>query len=116
MTNGFLLPYDVPGEIFEIEKNKGSFNTKPTPQSRSDESEYIETMTKMIHFEEAAHSKYLLQFNHKNLKLEHTKDTREFQIKIDVSGTVIGVILPTFISHKPFTFLQHRIMVFSFSE
>lgn len=77
------------------------------PQSRLNESEYIETMTKMIHLEEAAHSKYLLQFNQKNIKFEHTKDTREFQIKIDVSVTIIiiGVMLIILVSHKPITFL-----------
>lgn len=86
LKNGILLPYDVPTEIFEIEQNKGSFSARTRSEFRTNETEYIEEMTRMIFLEEAAQSKDLLQFNHKNIKLEY-KSNMEFQIKIDVSVT-----------------------------
>lgn len=92
-----LEEYGVPFEISEIVRNKKLLGgTMPkeilakfgqsSMLDKSIESGYVNAFKKMLQFEEAAQSQYLIQFNAKNIQLKRSDSDseREFCIKNDV--------------------------------
>lgn len=91
-----LEEYGLPIEISEIERKKkllGGTTPKEivarfgqSTLDKSVESGYLNAFKKMLHFEEAAQSQYLVQFNTKNIQVERSDSNseREFCIKNDV--------------------------------
>lgn len=84
-----LKDYNIPEAILKIE-------TKLTPQEiatlmdestalESSEDDYVKAFTKMLHFEEATESRYLIQFNTKNIELRNVRG-REYCIENNVSA------------------------------
>lgn len=94
-----LEEYHLPHEIGKIEQNKkllGGTTAKEiaaqfgqTAFDRSTERGYFGAFTKMLQFEEAAQSQFLMQFNMKNIHLRPSTtgtSEREFCIKNEVRG------------------------------
>lgn len=91
-----LKAHDLPNEILEIEQNNKLLGTvtskeiaaqfKQSALDTANESGYVKAFTKMLQFEEAAQSQYLIQFNTKELRLSRSNSDseREFCIKNDV--------------------------------
>lgn len=87
-----LPKYDVPEEIFEIEKSKKSkeaaaeLSVQLSKLDKSTKRGYVEAFTKMVQFEEAAQSLDLTQFNTKYIKLRRSDSGSEqkFCIKKNV--------------------------------
>lgn len=100
-----LEEYGLPIEISEIERKKKLLGgtTKEivarfgqSTLDKSVESGYLNAFTKMLHFEEAAQSQYLVQFNTKNIQVKRSDSNseREFCIKNDVRNQF---------RHEPYT-------------
>lgn len=116
-----LREYDVPVEITEIEQNKNRLDgVKPNrieamfEQSSIDkttENGYVKAFTKMIEFEEAAQSQFLVQFNTKNIQLSHSESNakQELYIKNNVrfNQQVIVLWICSFL-HK-FSLITHTV-------
>lgn len=82
-----LEPFDVPTEILNIALGENDLllrEIERMPHIRSEQMQYIKAYSTMIHLEEAEHSQFLLQFNHKNVHISHN-DGRIFCINNDVS-------------------------------
>lgn len=93
-----LDEYALPNEISEIERNRtllGGTTAKEIATrfgssvfDRATESGYVGAFKKMLQFEEAAQSHFLVQFNTKGIQLGRNRESesdREFCIKNDVS-------------------------------
>lgn len=97
-----LKEYEVPIEISQIERKKKLVSAMTAKEfasrfglstlNKSTERGYIDSFTKMLHFEEAAQSQFLTQFNTKGIQLCRSKSesAREFCIKNDVSVTELN--------------------------
>lgn len=93
-----LQEYDVPKEILSIERNKHLLGgTKPkeiaskleqstSTMDKSIKRGYKNAFTKMLQFEEAAQSQYVIQFNVNEIRLKRSDSDseREFCIKHEV--------------------------------
>lgn len=87
-----LKGYDVPEKILTVERSKGSLGAVTSKDLTrlfdtmdiSIETGYKNAFSTMIHFEEAAQSQYLIQFNTENLKITYSSKGREFRIANDV--------------------------------
>lgn len=91
-----LNAYELPKEIMKIERNRkllGATTAKEIDAQfgqgtfdRSTESGYVGAFTKMLQFEEAAQSQFLIQFNANSIKVTATESEsgREFGIKNEV--------------------------------
>lgn len=95
-----LQEYEVPREILQIERSKhllGGTTSKEiaaklgqtSTMDKSIERGYANAFTKMLQFEEAAQSQYVIQFNAKEIRLKRSDSDseREFCIKHEVSET-----------------------------
>lgn len=90
-----LKGYDVPQEIIKMEASKhllGGVNPRHMEEildrlklNKDSEDGYFKAYTKMIHFEEAAQSQFLMQFNTKHIQINLSEDEKEFRIKIEVN-------------------------------
>lgn len=90
-----LKDYNLPEAILRLEQ-------KLTPQEiavlvdgsvalESSEENYVKAFTKMLHFEEAAESRFLIQFNARSIRVRNVRD-REYCIPIDVSESNIYIL------------------------
>lgn len=83
-----LKDYNVPADMLCIEQklkpNEIAALVDGTTQLESNEDCYVNAFRKMLHFEEVAESRFLIQFNAKNIRLRCVRD-RQYCIPIDVS-------------------------------
>lgn len=83
-----LKDYNVPEAISGIEckltSQEIAILVEGSIALESSEQHYVKAFTKMLHFEEAAESRFLIQFNAKNIRLRNVRDF-EYCIPIDVS-------------------------------
>lgn len=83
-----MKPYDVPAEYFTTDKAVPAQIKDLLALSRtfrSSQSRYIDAFTAMIYLEEAEQSKFLAQFNAKNVTLQYLGSGREFSIQKNVN-------------------------------
>lgn len=83
-----LKTYDVPAEMLCIEQKLKPIEIAALvdgmTQLESTEDGYVKAFTRMLHFEEVAESRFLIQFNATNIQLRNVRD-REYCIPINVS-------------------------------
>lgn len=83
-----MKDHKVPPEMLTIEqKLKPSEIAALVDEStklESSEDDYVRIFTKMLHFEEMAESRFLIQFNAQNIRLRCLVD-RQYCIPIEVS-------------------------------
>lgn len=97
--------YEVPQEIFEIERNSGPVKSlsclpncaQSVAECRMDERKYMDTYKAMVYFEEAAQMEFLSQFNQTNIKFAYWGSGRLFFMKNEVDTA--SVCSSTFISN-----------------
>lgn len=86
-----LNDHKVPPEMLCIEQKLKPIEIAAlvdgTTQLESSEEGYVKTFTKMLHFEEVAESRFLIQFNAKNMRLRCVVD-HQYCIPIEVSECV----------------------------
>lgn len=87
-----LKDYNLPDAMLDIErkltpKQIASLVEESSPAAlKSSETNYVNAFRKMLHFEEACESQFLLQFNTRNIRLKNVCG-REYCIRNDVSTT-----------------------------
>lgn len=87
-----LNGYDVPAEISAIAQRNGQLGavtpkeltTLFSSMDKTTETGYKKAYSTMIHFEEAAQSQIVVQFNTKDIQLSYSGNGREFRIAITV--------------------------------
>lgn len=94
-----IADYDVPRNVLNIEQNQSKSDGEIAPEleqmhllkplRRTNESKYFASYTMMIHLEEAAQSRFVVQFNHQNIQLIYSGSKRVFHIKNEVSSNIV---------------------------
>lgn len=83
-----LKDYNLPEPILHIEQKltlqEIAVLVDGSIALESNEEQYVEAFKKMLHFEEAAESRFLVQFNAENIRLRNVSGP-EFCIPIDAS-------------------------------
>lgn len=82
-----LKDYKMPEAMLNIEQKltaqEIAILVEGSTALESNETDYVKAFTKMLHYEEAAESRFLIQFNTKNIQLRNVRE-REFCIANDV--------------------------------
>lgn len=86
-----LKDYNLPDEISGIEEKLTSQQiallADGSTALESNEEHYVKAFRKMLHFEEAAESRFLIQFNAKRIHVRNVSD-RQYCIPIEVRNTI----------------------------